>query len=72
MPLQLFRELTNPYDEWAIVIKNEKGEKLGYVLRSRNLILARLMDAGKLIYAKVKEVQTEEWNPVKIRSYMRD
>ena len=32
-------------------------EKLGYVPEKDNLIFARLMDAGKLLVAKIKKIQ---------------
>lgn len=49
--LILRRELNNPHDPLAILILTESGEKLGYVPRDRNEILARLMDAGKFLFA---------------------
>jgi len=71
--LVLRREPKNPYDALAIRIQNERGEKLGYVPRRDNPILSRLMDAGKLLYAKVKEKKlTEDWLSVSIQIYMRD
>ena len=72
-PLVLRREPKNPYDALAIRIQNEQGEKLGYVPRRDNPILSRLMDAGKLLYAKVKEKKTtEDWLSISIGIYMRD
>ncbi len=63
----LFREPDNEYDELAIVIKTPRMHKLGYVPRKDNPVLARLMDAGKEIYAKVKEIRDEkEFNYVNI------
>ena len=52
--LELFREKNNQYDDKAIVVKFE-GEKIGYVPRKHNIILANLMDAGKEIYGVVSE-----------------
>ena len=67
----LIREPDNPHDEYAIRIETldehligyfpsndlpyEEGHKLGYVPRVNNKILARLMDAGKLLYGLVRE-----------------
>ncbi len=61
--LNFFRESNNEYDERAIVIKNENGDKLGYVPRNKNEILSRLMDAGKLLYGEVyaKELVGNWW-----------
>jgi hypothetical protein len=52
--LNFFREPENPYDNLAIVVKNSLGQKLGYVPRRKNEILARLMDAGKLVFGVLK------------------
>jgi len=58
--LQFFREPENKHDELAIVVKNQNNEKLGYVPRQKNPILARLMDAGKLIYGTVKKIENDD------------
>ena len=58
--LQLVREPKNKYDDLAILVKDEKGHKLGYVPRKNNAITARLMDAGKLLYAIIDDIN---WDP---------
>lgn len=58
--LKLYREPSNKYDKRAILIK-DGSRKIGYVPRKHNLILANLMDAGKLLYAKVEEVAEEDY-----------
>ena len=55
--LQLRREPTNSHDELAIEIFTLSKQKLGYVPRFRNPVLARLMDAGKLLVAEVASIQ---------------
>ena len=55
--LQLRREPTNSRDELAIEIFTLSKQKLGYVPRFRNPVLARLMDAGKLLVAEVASIQ---------------
>lgn len=50
----LLREPSNEYDEHAILVKTQLGEKLGYVPMRTNLILSRLMDAGKELYARIR------------------
>lgn len=52
-PLVLRREPTNSHDDLAIEILAVGGQKLGYVPRFRNPVLARLMDAGKDLFAIV-------------------
>jgi hypothetical protein len=45
--LHFVREPDNKYDELAILVKDKEGNKMGYVPRYDNPVLARLMDAGK-------------------------
>jgi hypothetical protein len=55
-PLQLRREPANAHDALAIEVLTEAGLKLGYVPQNRNPVLARLMDAGQMLQAKVLSV----------------
>ena len=50
--LTLVRE-DNKFDNNAIVIQTKDGRKLGYVPEKDNLVFSRLMDAGKLLMAKI-------------------
>lgn len=50
--LTLVRE-DNKFDDRAIMILTKDGRKLGYVPERDNLVFSRLMDAGKLLMAKV-------------------
>jgi len=71
--LVLRRESANPHDPLAILILTENGEKLGYVPRDRNEILARLMDAGKFILARLESKEWRgDWLRVSARVFMRD
>ena len=54
--LHLQRE-ENKFDDMAILILNEAGQKLGYVPEKDNVVFARLMDAGKLLKAKVTDIE---------------
>ena len=54
--LSLLRE-DNKFDKNAIMLVTESKKKLGYVPEKDNLIFARLMDAGKLLVAKIKKIQ---------------
>lgn len=62
--LQFFREPDNPYDSDAIVIKTSDGIKIGYVPKKDNVIFARLMDCGKLLFGKISSKE-------KKRSYVK-
>lgn len=57
--LELFRESDNKFDRMAIVVKHG-GEKIGYVPRSDNVILANLMDAGKVLYGVIEKASSDE------------
>lgn len=58
--LLLQREPGNEHDELAIEVLTPGRIKLGYVPKNRNPVLARLMDAGKLLIAEVCTVGTWE------------
>ena len=67
------REPENEHDALAIRIHDEKGHKLGYVPQAKNEILARLMDAGKLVFGKLVEKHWhEEWLKLEIKVFMRE
>ena len=71
--LELFREAENPYDNMAIVIRNKDGAKLGYVPRSDNPILSRLMDAGKMLFARISDKETiGNWLRIKIKIFLHE
>ena len=55
--LVLKREPGNSFDPLAIRVETAESVNIGYVPREKNGILARLMDAGKLIVAKVRDKQ---------------
>ena len=54
--LNLMRE-NNKFDDNAILIITENKKKLGYVPEKDNLIFARLMDAGKLLKARIRTIE---------------
>ena len=71
--LNLFREQGNKYDENAVVIKNQRGEIMGYIPRQSNAVFAKLMDAGKELFCKVSAVEHRgELLKVRIKIYMND
>ena len=47
----------NPHDRHAIMILNAEKKKLGYVPKKDNLVFARLMDAGKILKAKITKIE---------------
>lgn len=56
--LILYREQENPNDKHAIRIETINGEKIGYVPRQNNVIISRLMDAGKEIVGELIEMES--------------
>jgi len=72
--LRLQREPLNPHDRNAIEIYSESWLKIGYVPRNTNYIPARLMDAGKHLYLRVKhyEVHPQGVCSVRVRMYMEN
>jgi len=71
--LDFFREPNNPHDNKAIVIKNADGVKIGYIPQADNVIFSRLMDAGKLLFAKIisKEI-VGNWVKITIRVFLHE
>lgn len=71
--LDFFREPDNPYDKQAIMIKNMDGVKIGYVPKADNVIFARLMDAGKLLFGRIaaKEMRGS-WLKLDIKVYLHE
>lgn len=71
--VQFYREPDNKYDNKAIVVKDKEGNKLGYIPRDKNEILSRLMDAGKLLYGKVKSKEKiGEWAKIEMEVFLKD
>ncbi len=57
--LQLQRE-ENRFDEYAILVLDSRKQKLGYVPEKDSIVIARLMDAGKLLNAQVTGIGKKE------------
>ena len=70
--LSLQRE-KNKFDENAILIYTEDRKKLGYIPEKDNLIFAGLMDAGKLLAAKIKKIDKKgSFTQISIGIYLVD
>lgn len=69
--LTLIRE-KNKYDNNDVAIYNKDNEKLGYIPEEDNIIFSRLMDAGKLLYAKIESIDFTHYYRVKIKIYLKD
>jgi hypothetical protein len=58
MRLACVREPCNVADPLAIRLETEGQRKVGYVPRAHNEVIARLMDAGKIVFARI---DTNAW-----------
>ena len=71
LAVKLKREPKNQYDELAILVLTEQGEKLGYIPRKNNEVIARLMDAGKAFSAQITGKQFEmNWLKLEIEIFL--
>ena len=71
--LDFFREPDNRYDPEAIVIKTAAGAKIGYVPRQDNVIFARLMDAGKLLFGRISQKKKKgSWVKIGIKVFLHE
>lgn len=70
--LSLMRE-NNKFDSNAVMILTEGKKKLGYVPEKDNIVFARLMDAGKLLIAKITKIEKRgSFNQISIGIYLVD
>ena len=70
--LTLQRE-NNEFDSRAILVLNRNKQKLGYVPEKDNIVFSRLMDAGKILKAKVAKIEEKgSWTKVTIGIYLVD
>lgn len=71
--LTLKREI-NKFDEKAIMLINENGKKVGYVPEKDNIIFSRLMDAGKLLSARITDIKERkgDFRQISIGIYLID
>ena len=70
--LKLQREPDNEFDPFAVKVLF-KEQKLGYIPKSKNQTIARLMDAGKQFYAKVAAKEWEgQWLRLDLEVYLKD
>ena len=72
MQLTMRRHPENEVDEYAIGIYH-RDTRIGWVPMKDNLVMARLMDAGKMFTCKVVSVEEDErWPKINVSIYMVD
>ena len=70
--LSLLRE-NNKFDSNAILILTADKKKLGYVPEKDNIIFARLLDAGKMLAARIKGIEKKgSFTKIAIGIYLVD
>ena len=70
--LTLMRE-NNKFDSNAIIIFTDDKKKVGYVPEKDNVVFARLMDAGKLLKAKITKIEKKgSFTQISIGIYLVD
>ena len=63
----------NRFDSKAILVLNDKKQKLGYVPERDNVVFSRLMDAGKLLIARIKTIDPNgSFRKINISIYLVD
>lgn len=71
--LVLERDPENPWDGNAILVLNARGQKLGFIPRAENAVIARLMDGGKRVFAKVMGIELiGSWFKIPIGVWLDD
>ena len=70
----ILRREENKLDDKAIVILTENEKKLGYVPEKDNVVFSRLMDAGKLLTARITKIKklSESYTQIGIDIYLVD
>lgn len=69
--LYLLREPNNKYDSNAILVLNNKEQKLGYIPKANNPVLAKMMDQGLQLYADADTIeQNGSWVKIVVNVYM--
>ena len=72
-PLVLHRSATDATDARAVSVETASGTLIGYVPRRYGAVMARLMDAGKLLSAKlIGRDCDEQWTDITVAIEMRE
>ena len=72
--LTLLRDPDNEYDPQAIGVFGPGNVRIGWIPQDRNEVVSRLMDAGKIVYAKLQSKETTEsgWLKMEIGVFLHD
>lgn len=71
--LRLQREPENKFDPSAIAVYDSENRILGYVPRAKNEVLARLLEAGKNLSARLVAKDTlDDWTRLNVEIFLHD
>ena len=56
----ILRREENKFDSKAILVLNRDKQKLGYVPEKDNIVFSRLMDAGKILKARITDIRPKD------------
>lgn len=71
--LILRREEDNRFDDRAVLVLDKEQRKVGYIPEKDNAVFSRLMDAGKLLTAKVKKIDRKgDFSKIEIEIFLTD
>jgi hypothetical protein len=66
MELEFVREPANPEDGSATMLRTQDGQQLGYVPRQYSQVVARALDAGRLVQATAMRWQNVPASPERL------
>ena len=68
-----YRELEDSSDHFAIRVETVNKIKLGYIPRQSNIVIARLMDAGKMIYGELSAKKLRgRWMRMNVKIFLHE
>lgn len=71
-PLSLHRERDNPHDRRAVAL-HWRGRRIGYVPRNVNRAIARLLDEGRSLEARIDRLYADEtWEPLRFQVSLQE
>ncbi|MDR1185462.1 MAG: HIRAN domain-containing protein [Coriobacteriales bacterium] len=71
--LRFQRDKDNPFDQLAIKVMDNDGNRLGFIPCDNNEILARLMDGGKLLYGEIAKMELlDRWHKITMQVFLDD
>lgn len=71
--IRFARAASNPHDQWAVELYDQQERRMGFLPADSNEMIARMMDAGKLIYGTFTYASKRgAWNRIHMEVYLDD